>query len=161
MTISMPRGFLTSTATLIAAFVLATMAPALAQRGGDLRKFNVREVRDIIQDEGFQDVQQRGENAVSFKRDGTTYVMFVMKDGDLQLYCAFQMRGISHADMNAWNRDKRHSRAYIDKDGDPVIESDLLADAGLSRRHVTEFIKVFMLSTRGFRDHINSAGKRR
>jgi hypothetical protein len=35
--------------------------------------------------------------------------------------------------INEWNRSQRFGRAYLDKDGDPVIEMDLdLDDGGLS-----------------------------
>jgi len=36
---------------------------------------------------------------------------------------------ISYEDINEWNRRKRLSRAYLDSDKDPTLESDLLANA--------------------------------
>ena len=50
-------------------------------------------------------------------------------------------------DVNTWNRDYRLSRAYTDDDGDPVLEADLLANAGMNEEIVTEFIKVFIDSS--------------
>lgn len=164
MSTRLRNGLATLSWAIVVAVMIAAALPAQAQRqrdSGDLRKFDIRDVREIIADERFQDIQQRGENAVSFKRDGQVYVMFIMKDGDLQLYYAIKKAGVQHAHINTWNRDKRLSRAYIDKEGDPVVESDLLSDAGISRGQIVEFIKVFMLTTKGFRDHIADSGRRR
>jgi hypothetical protein len=57
-------------------------------------------------------------------------------------------------DINTWNMRRRLSRAYIDRDRDPVLEADLLANAGMNDRIITEFIKVFVNSASDFRSFL-------
>jgi hypothetical protein len=40
---------------------------------------------------------------------------------------------------------------------DPVLESDLLANAGMTTAHVTEFMRVFMRAADGFRESLDEA----
>jgi hypothetical protein len=42
--------------------------------------------------------------------------------------------------VNKFNRERRFGRAYIDKDGDPVIEMDVDLDGGVARDHIVESI---------------------
>ena len=58
-------------------------------------------------------------------------------------------------DMNEWNKNKRFSRAYIDKDGDPVIELDVdLDDGGMSQALFLDNIEFFEAAMGGFKKHI-------
>jgi hypothetical protein len=52
--------------------------------------------------------------------------------------------------INAWNQEKRFSRAYLDKDGDPVLESDLRLTDGVTRETVVSFLKIFEISLSAF-----------
>ena len=63
---------------------------------------------------------------------------------------SFRLRGVAVSSqvINEWNRTKRLSRAYLDQDLDPVLESDLLSDAGLTRSQVVRFVQVFVQATR-------------
>ncbi len=57
-----------------------------------------------------------------------------VKCTNIQFYAGFTDTKMTVGDMNEWNKGKRFSRAYIDKDGDPCIEVDIdLDDGGMSR----------------------------
>jgi hypothetical protein len=45
--------------------------------------------------------------------------------------------------INAWNREKRFSRAYLLDDGDPVLESNLSLTGGVTLEAVVFFLKFF------------------
>ncbi len=45
--------------------------------------------------------------------------------------------------INAWNRDSRFGRAYLDSEGDPVIELDLLMTGGVTLETIQVYITVF------------------
>jgi hypothetical protein len=47
--------------------------------------------------------------------------------------------------INAWNRDHRFSRAYLDKDGQPVLVSDLILQDGVTRENIVTFLKAFQV----------------
>ena len=81
--------------------------------------------------------------------------MFVYDDGDLQLYFGLTGYTLTIADMNDWNREHRLTRAYLDGDNDPVLEADLLANAGYSDAQLIEFVAVFDQLARQFRGFID------
>jgi hypothetical protein len=56
--------------------------------------------------------------------------------------------------MNEWNRTKRLSRAYLDDEGDPILEADLLANAGFTGEQFLEWFKVFNYSALEFRQFL-------
>jgi hypothetical protein len=71
--------------------------------------------------------------------------------GSLQLFAGFSMRNPPTLQrINAWNQEKRFSRAYLDKDGDPVLESDLRLTDGVTRETVVSFLKIFEISLSAF-----------
>lgn len=58
--------------------------------------------------------------------------------------------------VNDWNRDYRFARAYLDSEGDPVIEMDVSLGAdGIGRRNFNSILDSWKSLLSGFRDHIN------
>ena len=109
----------------------------------------------ILKSEGYGAVTLKKSGVIVIKIHGKAYVLFNNKhDGDLQLSYSVSGAKLSYEDINEWNKTKRLSRAYLDSDKDPRLESDLLANAGLTEKHVTEFFKVFVDSVPVFRDFI-------
>ncbi|MFN3369272.1 MAG: YbjN domain-containing protein [Thermus sp.] len=45
--------------------------------------------------------------------------------------------------LNAWNRDYRFSRAYLDREGDPWVEWELDLTGGVSWEALREFLRLF------------------
>lgn len=53
--------------------------------------------------------------------------------------------------INEWNRDKRFSRAYLDKEGDPILEFDVDLDkGGMSRALFIDNVEFFETSLGAF-----------
>lgn len=117
-------------------------------------KYSDSELIQIIKDDGYSAVKKIKDGAIRVKIDGRSYILINKSDGDLQSYYALGGAKISYEDINEWNRTKRLSRAYLDSDNDPIIESDLLANGGLTIKHVTEFFRIFTVSARSFREFI-------
>jgi len=117
-------------------------------------RYTDSELIQIIKDEGYSAVTLIKDGAISIKIDGSLYVLLNKSDGDLQTYYAITGAKISHKDINEWNRTKRLSRAYLDSDNDPVLESDLLSNGGLTRKNVTEFFRIFIGSAKKFKEFI-------
>jgi len=105
----------------------------------------------ILKSEGYSAVTLKRPGVIIIKIDGRAYILINKNDGDIQLSYGVSGVKVSYEDMNEWNRTKRLSRAYLDSDSDPRLESDLLANAGLTKRHVTDFFKVFVGSVERFR----------
>lgn len=123
-------------------------APTLHDRYADA------ELVTILKNDGYSAIEQVEEGVIRIKINGDNYALINNDDGDLQTYYGFSGFDISYKDINEWNKSKRLSRAYIDDDNDPVIEADLLANAGLSDEHVTEFFDVFTQSVHAFRNFL-------
>ena len=118
-------------------------------------KYSDAELIKIIRDDGYSAVTKLKDGVIRIKIEGRTFVLFNKSDGDLQGYYAIQGVNISYEEINEWNRTKRLSRAYLDSDRDPVIESDLLANGGITVKHVTEFFRLFVVSVDSFRSFIS------
>ncbi len=129
--------------------VLPGLPPAEGETSS-LRHYDVMELERLVRGEGYGSVE-RDENRVLFKADGSQYVLFLYDDGDLQLYYGITGVQVTTEDINQWNMRRRLSRAYIDGEADPVLEADLLANAGMNDRIISEFIKVFVGSASDFR----------
>ena len=116
-----------------------------------VNKYSDDNLIEIVKSEGYSAVEKINDGMIRIKVDGAGLVLFNKEDGDLQLYYSIGGAKVTTDDMNEWNRTKRLSRAYLDSDKDPTLESDLLANAGMTEKHVTEFVNVFKISVSSFR----------
>jgi len=57
--------------------------------------------------------------------------------------------------VNTWNKDMRFSRAFLDSDGDPVLEADLDMDGGVTVDRVKDFLRTYSMSLTRFLQAIN------
>lgn len=75
----------------------------------------------------------------------------------VQMYSGYSLNdntGIA-ARINEWNRTKRLSRAYLDQENDPCIETDLHLQGGVTMRAVSLFIEDYVNIAGLFTSHIN------
>lgn len=129
--------------TALMAFFLLLPLHASAEQALT-EKFSDTELVQIIKNEGYSSITVLKDGVIKVKIDGRAYLILNQDDGDLQAYFSVSGPKISYEYINEWNRTKRLSRAYLDSDKDPVIESDLLSNGGLTKKHVTEFFNVFV-----------------
>ena len=108
-----------------------------------VKRFSDQELVKILEADGYSSVTILEPGELLIKINGRNHVLFVEDDGDLRAYYGITGVKVSCQDVNTWNRTKRLSRAFLDSENDPVLESDLLANAGMTPKHVTEFIRVF------------------
>ena len=108
------------------------------------RRFSPEEIAGVLRDEGYGSGELLDEENVRFKAAGMTYVLTIYEDGDLQLYFGLTGIAVTADVVNEWNRTKRLSRAYLDVDQDPVLETDLLSDAGMTRPMLVRWVQVFV-----------------
>ena len=129
--------------------------PLVAVGQGELQKsYTDEELVEILNEDGYRAVDISEERVITIRVDGLTYVLFVYEDDDLQLYFGVTGYELDADDMNTWNRTKRLSRAYIDDENDPVLEADLLANAGYTKEQFLEWLEVFNFSAREFQQFL-------
>lgn len=118
-----------------------------------VEKFSDDYVLQMLRNEGYNPEKMK-DGVFRLKVDGMTMALFNKSDGDMQLYYSPSGVRVSLEDINEWNRTHRLSRAYLDGDKDPVLESDLLSNGGLTEKHVTEFLKIFKMSVDAYRKYL-------
>lgn len=123
-------------------------------------KFSDDDLIRIIKTAGYGVPDKYKEGVIRIKEGETIFVVFNKPDGDLQLYYSVGGLKVTCEDMNEWNRTHRLSRAYLDKENDPTLESDLLSNAGMTEKHVTETFNVFKMSVAAFREFLAKQSRR-
>ena len=141
----------------IAALFLLTLAltpSELPAREALQKTYSDDELVQILEQDGYRSVQKIDDRQIRIRVDGHSYELIVYDDDDMQLYYGLTGYELTVADLNEWNRTKRLSRAYLDSVDDPVLEADLLANAGFTPRQFLEWLEVFIYSATEFRAFI-------
>ncbi len=88
---------------------------------------------------------------------GVKVVMFLLGTGSsLQMYAGFSGLPCNAQAVNEWNHTKRFSKAYLDSDGDPVIESDLAIGGGLTVDAIAHHIRLFETSASQYQEFLRA-----
>lgn len=139
---------------LLLSTFLASASRVLAQN--DLAThYTADAIAEILRDEGYRAVEVRNDSLVIAKIDGSPYNINILDDGNLVFYFALAGVRVSYRDINDWNKTKRLSRAYIDDDSDPVVEGDLLTDAGVNPEQLYMAFKIFVDVAGQFEEFVN------
>ncbi|MEL7297588.1 MAG: YbjN domain-containing protein [Pseudomonadota bacterium] len=149
---------------LIATLALVLVSSSATADTTLLRKdYSQAEIINMLRAEGYNTVRDttsdNGEKSLEIKVNGITYSMRVFNDGDLLLYFGMTGFDIDVADINDWNRRQRLTRAYLDHENDPILEADLLANAGYSAQQLTEFLAVFVEMSLRYREHLRDVNR--
>lgn len=72
---------------------------------------------------------------------------------DLNFRIGFQIKP-SPETINSWNASKRFSRAYLDAEGDAILEMDAVISGGVSAQMLTSTFEYWRLSLSQFTKHI-------
>ena len=111
------------------------------------------------------ETQDNGQPRIAGNVNGIPYQVFFLNcsdDGaceDLNFYAGFAGVKPAMDAMNAWNRDKRFGRAYLDSDLDAVIESDLNLEYGVSRDNLNAAFGVWSLVLAEFAGYVGYEAK--
>ena len=137
-------------------------APALAAGSDLLDGSNVDEILKLAKGYGDAslETQSNGDPKIKGVMDDVSYSIYFMNciDNedceDLNFYAGFLDLKPKQEDINSWNRDKRFGKAYIDTDGDAVVEMDLNLEHGVSSDNLKADIDVWKLVLGEYTDYI-------
>ena len=106
------------------------------------------EFQQIVQAMGFECTRGKDEAGkenefFTFRAEGYKVAAFVTAPSFVTLYNSFTDVNPTLATVNEWNQLNSFSRAYIDKAGDAVLESDLILGGGVTRESVELFVKTY------------------
>lgn len=135
---------------------VAIARPALAQSiRENITAGDPEAIAAVIREKGFDVTMAEDDDGdPMLKAEGRGYSFVVFFYGctgnrdctTLGFYSYFADGTSDVTKLNAWNRDNRFGRAYVDKDGDPVVEMDLdLDDGGMPPLLFEDNIEFWML----------------
>jgi hypothetical protein len=136
-------------------FVCATMLlPARGARAQTDRVIKEISYEDTERILGTMKIEYESvsEGTYRFQLEGYK-TLLLSKKINLQLYASFKHK-TTQSRINEWNRDKRYTRAYIDKEGDPCLELDLDLEGGSSMGAVREMFRTWRTCVKLFTEHI-------
>eukprot|EP01033_Poteriospumella_lacustris_P011188 gene11188-7960_t len=84
----------------------------------------------------------------------------IISESSLQYYAASSKVGSPEQMLqivNQWNTEKRFSRSYVDRDGDPVLELDLDMNGGVTYQRLEDFLATVTKSVLAWTMHMTSS----
>lgn len=133
--------------------LLNVSGTANAEEKEVITRMSAGRIERIVQ--AFREVKEFkevGNNTYRFEVNGLKMALF-NKGETMQLYAVFNGK-VTLSRINEWNKTKRFSRAYLDRDDDPVLESDLDLEGGVTEENVDAWIRTYVLSLRLFKKHL-------
>jgi len=131
--------------------------------GSDLVDGNdVKAILELARGYGDADIekQDNGDPKIKGEMDGITYAIYFMNCTDnkncedVNFYAGFLDLKPDMDVINAWNRDKRFGKAYLDSDGDAVVEMDLNLEHGISSDNLDADLTVWSLVLSQYAEHV-------
>ena len=119
-----------------------------------LTEVSTEQLQKMLESMGY-DVHQPKEDVLQFAIEGHTAVLFNKKT-NVQFYSFFKkQKKMDLKKVNEWNATKRFSRAYLDQDGDAVIEWDVDLEGGTTAGALKESIRTYRLGVMTFVRFLN------
>ncbi len=123
----------------------------------------VQSIAAIAREYGTAEVDKDtvGDPMLSGEMEGLSYLVFFYgcTEGadcqSIQFYTYWTNPGDVEIDtINAWNRDKRFAKAYLDDDGDPVLEMNVNLFAGVTRTNLSDTFEWWLVLMDLFEEYI-------
>jgi hypothetical protein len=116
---------------------------------------STEQLRKLLESMGYE-VEQPKEDMLQFAIEGHT-ALIVNKKTNIQFYSYFkkQKKKMDLKKVNEWNATKRFSRAYLDQDGDAVIEWDVDLEGGTTAGALKESIRTYRVGVMAFVRFLN------
>lgn len=147
---------------LLGMMLIATLSlPASAQSGAPggiggsqkvIQTITTREVANLLGAAGFTELEIDKDDDIVVKMQGYKVLLMVGTNQYRWLLFKFAVEGtaLDVKALNDWNRSVKYSRAYIDEDGDAILESDQDLAGGVTPQRIREFARSFDLSLKEF-----------
>ncbi len=148
-------------AALLAAFLLTGPAPATAQTLVDATQ--VDSIAAIAREYGEALVEKdnTGDPMISGQIARTNYIVFFYgctEGADcttIQFMSSYtNTDGVDAGVINTWNRDKRFGKAYLDDEGDPVVEMNVNLWSGVHENNLNDTFDWWRVVLESFEEHI-------
>ncbi len=136
-----------------AVLLLSLVGSSLAQAQGKkiYQSISANELKSILESEGYATARIDRDGDVEVRIQGTVAYFILSDDADsVQFYCGWEEPDVGLDKVNEWNRTKRYSRAYLDKESHPILELDLDLVGGVTLDRIKDFISTAKISLIAF-----------
>lgn len=105
-------------------------------------------------------VDDTGDPNITGRIDGTKYGIYFYdcKNGKdcaaLQFSAGWSGTSVGLQDLNEWNREYRFAKAYLDREGDPMLEMDINTAHGISRSNLESNFEWWQLCLKHFKEQV-------
>jgi len=119
-----------------------------------LSAVSTEQLQRMLESMGYE-VEQPKEDVLQFAIEGHTAVI-INKKTNIQFYSYFKkQKKTDLKKVNQWNATKRFSRAYLDQDGDAVIEWDVDLEGGTTAGALKESVRTYRFGVMTFVRFLN------
>lgn len=128
-----------------------------------IHSITAHQIQSVLGDLGFTGSEVDGDGDVIVMMQGRPAVVIIGSGNgrQIQIVAAFLEPRLSLEQINEWNRNRILSKAYLDRDGDAIFESDLDLDGGVTMARVRDWLQTFSASMGVFmREVIQGGGVR-
>lgn len=131
--------------SLLLLTALLTSAPTLAADQDVVDRVSAAQVAKLLGNLGYSGAEIDADGDIIVRMEGYPVLMLIGSyDGVyVAMVSAFAGTRATMKDVNTWNQEKRFARAYLDGDGDPVVEAELDLAGGVTIARVRDFIQTF------------------
>lgn len=132
--------------------MLASTSVVNAQDNRVVQTLNSAQMTALLQDQGFSNVEIDRDDDIIVRMQGYRVLVIVRGGNYSRILYRFALAGTSATlrDVNEWNRTKLFTRAYLDNDGDPVLEMDVDLDGGVTIARIKDSIRTYNVSLAAF-----------
>ena len=126
------------------------------------QQLSVEQAMAVLAMKGFSATKLSSPDAsgLQFEIQGATAWLTLLDRGtgvatEVFGYTVFELEGpVSLERVNAWNATARHTRAYVNDQGQAVLECDLRLRGGVTSGSIYDFVDTFTRAVDGFARHI-------
>lgn len=126
--------------------------------GDNLREINPEQIMLLVKAVG-GDIKRFGNRLMAIFGKIKTQIVYTRKDRVLTAHARFKGYSNDLKFINDWNRTKRFSRAYIDKDQDIVLEAEIDLEPGVSEEAIKNWLKGFGVILNFFQHSLVKQGR--
>lgn len=140
--------------TVVVACCMMALGALPSTASENISRITDAELMTVLKEEGYAPSLVK-PGLILVKMAGIKVLFLVWEDNEsIQAYAGFESDDSSLKRINEWNRKRRLSRAYVDDDGDAVIELDLDLAGGVSKERLLDFISTTEVSVLAFALHM-------
>ncbi len=139
-------------ALTVCLLMLASASIVNAQDTRVVQTLTSAQMKSLLQDQGFPNVEVDSDDDLIVRMQGYRVIVFVRGGNYSRIQFFFALGGTSATmrDVNDWNRTKLFTRAYLDNNGNPVLEMDVDLDGGVTIARIKDSIRTYNQSLAAF-----------